>query len=82
MQFQSDLLGTKLIRSEIMETTALGAALQAGLAVGYWSSQAEIAKLWRSSRTFEPSIGSKERSVKMARWSKAIEAVALLSEAH
>jgi glycerol kinase len=80
MQFQSDLLGTKVIRSEIVETTALGAGLQAGLAIGYWKDQEEIAKLWRSTHTFEPELKAPERKAKMQRWSKAVEAVALLSK--
>ena len=55
MQFQADLLGTRVIRPQVVETTAMGAAYLAGLAVGYWSSIDEIRKQWRIDRTFEPS---------------------------
>ena len=54
MQFQSDLLRVPAVRPRITETTALGAAFLAGLAVGFWRDQAEIARLWRTDRTFRP----------------------------
>ncbi len=54
MQFQSDLLSTRVIRPEVTETTALGAAYLAGLAVGYWNSIDEIKQQWRAERVFEP----------------------------
>ena len=55
MQFQADLLGTRVIRPRVVETTAMGAAYLAGLAVGYWSSVDEIRKQWHVDRVFEPS---------------------------
>ena len=55
MQFQADILGTRVIRSKVVETTAMGAAYLAGLAVGYWSSIDEIRKQWQIDRVFEPS---------------------------
>ena len=55
MQFQSDILGTNVIRPQITETTAMGACYLAGLAVGYWSSLEEIRKQWKAERTFTPS---------------------------
>lgn len=55
MQFQADILGTKVIRPQVVETTAMGAAYLAGLAVGYWSSIDEIRKQWQVDRVFEPS---------------------------
>lgn len=61
MQFQADILGTKVIRPQVVETTAMGAAYLAGLAVGYWSSIDEIRKQWQVDRIFEPR-GTKSRS--------------------
>ena len=55
MQFQADILGTRVIRPKVVETTAMGAAYLAGLAVGYWSSIDEIRKQWQIDRGFEPS---------------------------
>jgi glycerol kinase len=79
MQFQTDLLATDVIRAEIMETTALGAALQAGLAVGYWSDLDEVGKRWKAARSFAPQMKAAERKKKMEGWARAIEAVRLLS---
>ena len=74
MQFQSDLLNTKVIRPTIIETTALGAAYLAGLAVGYWSSMEDIASQWQAERSFVPSMTTAQRT-KMARgWEKAVGA--------
>jgi glycerol kinase len=56
MQFQADLLGVPVVRPRTTETTALGAAYLAGLAVGFWKSRAEIAALWSASRTFRPQV--------------------------
>ena len=56
MQFQSDLIGAPVVRPQITETTALGAAYLAGLAVGFWKSGDEIASQWRTERRFEPSM--------------------------
>ena len=55
MQFQSDILGTSVIRPQVTETTAMGACYLAGLAVGYWGSLEEIRKQWKAERTFTPS---------------------------
>lgn len=60
MQFQADILGTKVIRPQVVETTAMGAAYLAGLAVGYWSSIDEIRKQWQVDRIFEPSWDEKQ----------------------
>ena len=60
MQFQADILGTKVIRPQVVETTAMGAAYLAGLAVGYWSSIDEIRKQWQVDRVFEPSWDEKQ----------------------
>ena len=56
MQFQADLLGVPVVRPAVTETTALGAAYLAGLAVGFWKSADEIAGQWRVDRRFEPSM--------------------------
>ena len=60
MQFQADLLGIDVVRPTVVETTALGAAFLAGLAVGYWRSEAEIASLWSRERTFVPNLSRVE----------------------
>lgn len=74
MQFQSDLLGVPVERPVINETTALGAAYLAGLAVGYWKSQEEISAMWAKERQFEPAMGEEERDKLYAGWKKAIHA--------
>ena len=73
MQFQADLLGVPVVRPEITETTALGAAYLAGLGAGFWQSQTEVAANWRAARTFEPAISRDEAAARMARWAQAIE---------
>ena len=73
MQFQADLLDVPVVRSRIVETTALGAAYLAGLAVGYWKDTAEIASQWQADRRFEPSM-PRERVEKLrAGWQRALE---------
>ena len=74
MQFQSDLLNTKVIRPAITETTALGAAYLAGLAVGYWSSMEEIQEQWKMERTFTPAMGDEKRKELSKGWERAIGA--------
>ena len=72
MQFQADLLGVPVVRPEILETTALGAAYLAGLAVGYWKDAEEIRANWRVARRFEPAM-SRERAAELrAAWEKAV----------
>lgn len=56
-----------------METTAMGAAYLAGLAVGYWASKEDVIKNWAIDRVFEPSISDKEREEKIAGWNKAVK---------
>lgn len=73
MQFQADLLGLPVVRPSVTETTALGAAYLAGLGVGFWSSQDEIAKQWQIDRTFEPQMSEDERQFRLGRWSEAVE---------
>ncbi|HEY0457026.1 MAG TPA: glycerol kinase GlpK, partial [Verrucomicrobiae bacterium] len=73
MQFQSDLLGVRVVRPGVSETTALGAAYLAGLAVGYWKNREEISKQWNVERRFEPAMGAAERAQKLKIWRKAVE---------
>ena len=73
MQFQADILGVPVVRPVITETTALGAAYLAGLAVGYWSSQQEIAAQWRMERCFEPRMSAPEREQRLTIWRRAVE---------
>ncbi|GGH87486.1 glycerol kinase [Pullulanibacillus pueri] len=74
MQFQSDILGTTVERPTISETTALGAAYLAGLAVGYWKDRSEIENKWAVGRSFEPEMSQEERDNHYAGWKKAIKA--------
>ena len=73
MQFQADLLGVPVVRPAIRETTALGAAYLAGLAVGFWRNQTEIATQWKVDRTFEPTMKPARREDLRAHWTKALE---------
>jgi glycerol kinase len=73
MQFQSDLIGAPVIRPKITETTALGAAYLAGLAVGFWKSGDEISKQWRTDRRFEPKMPISRVRELRARWTQALE---------
>ncbi len=73
MQIQADILGVPVVRPKVTETTALGAAYLAGLAVGYWSSLEELAEHWQAERRFEPTIGADQRAAKMAVWKRAVE---------
>ncbi len=73
MQFQADILNTPIVRPKITETTALGAAYLAGLAVNFWQNQAEIAAQWAEDRRFEPNMPSEERDKLLAGWAKAVE---------
>lgn len=73
MQFQADLLGVPVVRPKVTETTALGAAYLAGLALGFWESREEIAAQWQAERRFEPAIGADQRQQRMVRWAQAVE---------
>jgi glycerol kinase len=74
MQFQSDILDVPVERPRNLETTALGAAYLAGLAVGYWESTDEIARNWQRDKTFSPSMSDKERTALYNGWVKAVHA--------
>ena len=73
MQFQSDILGVPVDRPLVTETTALGAAFLAGLAVGFWKDKAEIAATWNVDRTFRPDMAEDVRAKKYKGWKKAVE---------
>ena len=72
MQVQADVLNTKVVRPSITETTAMGAAYLAGLAIGYWSSPEEIQKQWKIDRVFEPV--NKNMKEMISGWHKAVRA--------
>jgi glycerol kinase len=73
MQFQSDILGVPTIRPKVFETTALGAAYLAGLAVGYWSDMDEIAEQWQADAHFIPNMGDDRRRHLLGDWNRALE---------
>ncbi|MBD0302529.1 MAG: glycerol kinase, partial [Tolypothrix sp. T3-bin4] len=72
MQFQADILGVPVVRPKITETTALGAAYLAGLAVGYWESEAEIVQHWQVEKRFEPTMSADHRLTLLDSWRQAI----------
>jgi glycerol kinase len=72
MQFQSDIVNTKVIRPTMVETTALGAAYLAGLAVGFWKDIEELRSKWQIDQTFEPKVNEAERAECIHGWSRAI----------
>jgi glycerol kinase len=72
MQFQADLLGIPVVRPQITETTALGAAFLAGLAVGVYRSRAELAAQWRVERRFLPTLPRQRAAELMAQWEHAV----------
>lgn len=74
MQFQSDLLNVPVDRPVVNETTALGAAYLAGLAVGYWETLGDISNYWNLDRKFEPEMGEEERAALYTGWGKAVKA--------
>ena len=73
MQFQADVLGVPVIRPKVTETTALGAAYAAGLAVGYWKDQDELKERWAEDKRWEPKMDDDEREKGYAKWKKAVE---------
>ena len=73
MQFQADVLGCEIKRPQIIETTAIGAAFLAGLAVGFWESQEELQALWAADRSFQPEMKDKKRERLIHFWHKAVE---------
>ena len=72
MQFQADILGVPVVRPVVAETTALGAAYAAGLAVGFWRDTDELEKNWQEQKRWKPSIEADEREALLATWKKAV----------
>lgn len=73
MQFQADILNTKVLKPQVIETTALGAAYLAGLAVGFWKDKDEIRSNWALAETFVPNMASERREELMIGWHKAVK---------
>ena len=73
LQFQADLLGLEVVRPQVTETTAQGAAFLAGLAVGFWQDESELATLWQAERRFTPSMPVAQRQTLMAGWQRAVD---------
>ncbi|MEP7347280.1 MAG: FGGY-family carbohydrate kinase, partial [Gemmatimonadaceae bacterium] len=73
MQLQADLLNVPVVRSQVAETTALGAAYLAGLAVGYWKNQADISRQWKAERRFKPAMKPAVRAAIAKGWTKALD---------
>lgn len=73
MQFQADIINAKVLRPKCVETTAMGAAYLAGLAVGYWASKEDVINNWAIDRTFEPSMAEHERQELLDGWHKAVK---------
>ncbi len=73
MQFQSDILGTQIVRPKMVETTALGAAFLAGLGAGLWKNQEEIRQSWKQDRIFTPLISAKQRTELKKHWNSIVK---------
>ena len=80
MQFQSDIIDTQIVRPQITETTALGAAYLAGLAVGYWNSIDELQQYWQKDKAFTPSMNDEKRNDLQKNWKKAVKAAQAWTE--
>ncbi|MDP4880376.1 MAG: FGGY-family carbohydrate kinase, partial [Opitutales bacterium] len=73
MQFQADLMQVPVVRPQVTETTALGAAYLAGLSTGFWKDVTEMASHWKTDRIFEPKISVDAAAAQQSRWKKALE---------
>ena len=73
MQTQADIVNVPVIRPQCVETTAMGAAYFAGLAVGYWTSKEDVIKNWTSDQTFKPAIDEADRERRIKGWNKAVK---------
>ena len=80
MQFQADILNTKVVRPQVTETTALGAAYLAGLAVGFWKDIAELQQYWQMDKVFEAAMNDDERTGLQKNWKKAVKAAQAWAE--
>ncbi|MGA2382812.1 MAG: glycerol kinase GlpK [Gemmatimonadales bacterium] len=72
MQFQADILQVPVVRPKVIETTALGAAYLAGLAVGFWKNRDEVHRAWQAERTFEPQMSADDAAHRRRRWAEAL----------
>ncbi len=72
MQFQADQLGVDVVRPQVAETTALGAAYAAGIAVGYWSGESDVVANWAEDRRWTPTMDQDERERLYRQWKKAV----------
>jgi len=72
MQFQADILNTSVVKPRVAETTALGAAYAAGLAVGYWQNMTELTANWGKDKEWQPNMSEETRSALYAKWKKAV----------
>jgi len=73
MQFQADILDCKIVRPRVTETTALGAAYLAGLAIGYWQDTGDIVNNWLLDREFQPKMPAGKRAALLRNWQRAVE---------
>ena len=73
MQTQADIINAPVNRPQCIETTAMGAAYLAGLAVGYWANKDEVIKNWAIDKTFIPEINEDERETMIKGWNKAVK---------
>ena len=73
MQFQADVLNVTVRRPVVAETTALGAAYLAGLAVGYWEDAQQVAQNWAMDRQFQPAMDAAERAQRNRQWQRAVQ---------
>lgn len=73
MQFQADVLNCPVVRGNVGETTALGAAFAAGLATGFWESQDEARATWGEAARWEPAMGEEQRAKLLHKWDKAVQ---------
>ena len=73
MQIQSDIAATTVIRPSCIETTAMGAAYLAGLAVGYWNDRADVLSNWQKDKEFAPQITDTDRQERLRGWKKAVK---------
>ncbi len=80
MQFQADILNTNVVRPEVTETTALGAAYLAGLAVGFWKDTSELKLNWKKDKVFVPSMAAGQRNDLQKNWKKAVRAAQAWTE--
>ena len=79
MQFQADVLNAKVVRPQVTEVTAIGAAYLAGLAIGYWENLDDIQQQWKMDRSFEPQETAAMPDM-IRNWNKAVKAVKIWTE--